>query len=179
MRRHIDEIIVAVICPFICTVRHRPDDEKRSIIYKACMGNASTLHFGAAGVKAFPQALLYSVIRYISVAAYNQSGNDLPVYCHAFTRHLRQCQQSRICLKGPAERVILYHDLILIMEGVDEGKACSGNALMIPRDLCHSLLKHLFAKAEDIPQSFVTEPEGYKIILNVAEAIRDSAESKD
>ena len=80
------------------------------------MGNASTLHFGAAGGKAFPQALLYSVIRYISVAAYNQSGNDLPVYCHAFTRHLRQCQQSRICLKGPAERVILYHDLILIME---------------------------------------------------------------
>lgn len=67
----------------------------------------------------------------------------------------------------------------LIMEGVDEGKACSGNALMIPRDLCHSLLKHLFAKAEDIPQSFVTEPEGYKMILNVAEAIRDSAESKD
>lgn len=37
-------------------------------------------------------------------------------------------------------------DLILIMEGADEGKACSGNALMIPRDLCHSLLKHLFAK---------------------------------
>ena len=70
-------------------------------------------------------------------------------------------------------------DLILIMEGVDEGKACSGNALMSPRDLCHSLLKHLFAKAEDIPQSFVTEPEGYKMILNVAEAIRDSAESKD
>lgn len=27
--------------------------------------------------------------------------------------------------------------------------------------------------------SFVTEPEGYKMILNVAEAIRDSAESKD
>ena len=50
---------------------------------------------------------------------------------------------------------------------------------MIPRDLCHSLLKHLFAKAEDIPQSFVTEPEGYKMILNVAETIRDSAESKD
>lgn len=50
---------------------------------------------------------------------------------------------------------------------------------MIPRDLCHSLLKHLFAKAEDIPQSFVTEPEGYKMILNVAEAIRDSAESED
>lgn len=58
-------------------------------------------------------------------------------------------------------------------------KACSGNALMIPRELCHSWLKHLFAKAEDIPQSFVTEPEGYKMILNVAEAIRDSAESKD
>jgi len=33
----------------------------------------STLHFGAAGGKAFPQALLYSVIRYISVAAYNLS----------------------------------------------------------------------------------------------------------
>lgn len=27
--------------------------------------------------------------------------------------------------------------------------------------------------------SFVTEPEGYKMILNVAQAIRDSAESKD
>jgi len=65
------------------------------------------------------------------------------------------------------------------MEGVDEGKACSGNALMIPRDLCHSLLKHLFAKAEDIPQSFVTEPEGYKMILDVAQAIRDRAESEE
>lgn len=50
---------------------------------------------------------------------------------------------------------------------------------MIPRELCHSWFKHLFAKAEDIPQSFVTEPEGYKMILNVAEAIRDSAESED
>lgn len=65
------------------------------------------------------------------------------------------------------------------MEGVGEGKACSGDALMIPRGLCHSLLKHLFAKAEGIPQSSATEPEGYKMILNAAEAIRDSAGSKD
>lgn len=35
------------------------------------------------------------------------------------------------------------------------------------------------ADGPDNPQSFVTEPEGYKMILNVAEAIRDSAESKD
>lgn len=97
-----------------------------------------------------------------------------------YGQYMLQELVSRYTIKGVEEEALQRErDLILIMEGVDEGKACSGNALMIPRDLCHSLLKHLFAKAEDIPQSFVTEPEGYKMILNVAQAIRDSAESED